>query len=224
MRRSWLLVLFFLSPTIGHAQASFDCSLAATPTEHAICAHDDLSQLDRQVAGAYRDARSAASPARRDAILKEQRAWLERRDACGPDRDCLARLMRERIAAVSVPTPAQGAGLTGLYCKEDSVMSLEEHGTSLRFDFMFFSAGHACGAGPLTAQRSGAGWTSISDGCRLNLTQEGAEMVVRSGTVDVCKSLYCGARAAIVEFRMPLTGKVPGVSQPFGDSIGEWDC
>lgn len=224
MRYLWFICLFILSSTISHAQASFDCSLAATPTENAICTHDDLSQLDRQMASAFRDARGAASQNQSDRILTEQRAWLGRRDACGSDRDCLSRVMRDRIDALTLPETTQSSGLTGLYCNDAAVMGLQEQGANLRFDFLFFSGGFSCGTGILTAQRSGAGWTSMSDGCRLNLTHEGGAMVVRTDTVAACQENYCGARAAITEFRMPLADKAPGISDPFIGGVGERPC
>lgn len=46
-------------------------------------------------------------------------------------------------------------------------------------------------------------------------------MVVRTYTVAACQVNYCGARAAITEFRMPLRGKVPGIFDPFIVGIGE---
>lgn len=224
LRYFWLLGIFMLLAPVARAQASFDCRLAATPVEIAICAHDDLSRLDKEMAGAFRSARGAASEGRRGQILDEQRAWIGRRNACGPDQDCLSRLMRDRIASLSAPVPAQIDGLTGLYCNAAGVMGLVEEGTRLRFDFMFFSDGYACGTETLTAERDEAGWTSVSDGCRLTLTREGEEMIVRTDTVEACQANYCGARAAITEFRMPLTGKAVGISDPFIGGVGERPC
>ncbi len=90
----------------AHAQASFDCSLAATPVEVTICASDNLSQLDRQLAVAYRAARAVASQYHSDQIRADQRAWIDRRNACGAAPDCLARLLRDRIASLISPVPA----------------------------------------------------------------------------------------------------------------------
>ncbi len=224
MRYFWLIALFIAQASGANAQASFDCSLAQTPVELTICAFGDLSQLDLQMAGAYRAARGAASQSRSNQILADQRAWIFHRNNCGPDRDCLSRVIRDRIASLSVIAAPPNDGLTGLYCNEAGTMGLQEQGTSLRFDFMFFSGGFACGTSVLTAQRSGSGWTSVSDGCRLTLTHEGTDMVVRTDTVAACQAIYCGARAAITEFRMPLTGKVPGISDPFIGGVGERPC
>ena len=62
--------------------ASFDCALARSDVEQAICSARDLARLDRHVAEAYGDKLMWASDeAKRAAIRAEQRAWLKRRDA-----------------------------------------------------------------------------------------------------------------------------------------------
>lgn len=61
------------------------------------------------------------------------------------------------IAALSQNIVLIDGGLTGLYCNEAGVMGLQEQGTSLHFDFKFFSGGFACGNSVLTARRGGIG-------------------------------------------------------------------
>lgn len=63
--------------------ASFDCVLARSDVEQAICSSRDLARLDRHVAEAYSAKLMWASdePQRAAAIRQEQRAWLKRRDA-----------------------------------------------------------------------------------------------------------------------------------------------
>jgi len=215
-------VVFAASET--QAQASFDCNLAATTVEKTICADAALSKLDRQMADAFRNARKSTTKSKSASILADQRYWIGQRNACSSDRRCLTDSMRKRIADLNAPTADQTAGLTGLYCNDTGVMGLQEQGQNLRFDFLFFSGNFACGTQTLTAQRSGSGWSSSYNGCRMTLTKEGGAMVVRSDTINTCKALYCGAGAAISEFRMPLTGKIPGVTNPFTDTVGERQC
>ena len=221
-----LLALPFigLAPVEAQAQASFDCNLAATAVEETICADAALSQLDRQMADAFENARRSASRSKSASILADQRAWIGQRNSCSSDRSCLLNSMQNRIAALNAPMSVKTAGLTGLYCNDTGIMGLQEQGQNLRFDFLFFSGGHACGTQTLIAQRNGRGWSSSYNGCRMTLTLEGGAMVVRSDTVNTCKALYCGARAAISEFRMPLIGKVSGVTNPFADAVGERRC
>ncbi|NUH65860.1 DUF1311 domain-containing protein [Sulfitobacter sp. S0837] len=224
MRCLLALPFVMLAGFEAQAQASFDCNLAATTVEKTICADAALSKLDRQMADAFKSARRSASKSKSASILADQRAWIGQRNACSSDRRCLRNAMQKRIADLKAPTSVQTTGLTGLYCTDTAVMGLQEQGQNLRFDFMFFSGHFACGTGVLTGRRSGSGWTSSSNGCRLTLTKEGGSMVVRSDTVDTCRALYCGAGAAISEFRMPLSGKVPGVTNPFAEAVGERQC
>jgi uncharacterized protein YecT (DUF1311 family) len=63
--------------------ASFDCALARSDVDQAICSSRDLARLDRHVAEAYSAKLMWASdePQRAAAIRQDQRAWLKRRDA-----------------------------------------------------------------------------------------------------------------------------------------------
>ena len=62
--------------------ASFDCALARTAVEQAICSSRELARLDRHVAEAYTSKLMwADDEVKRVAIRAEQRAWLKRRDA-----------------------------------------------------------------------------------------------------------------------------------------------
>lgn len=73
--------------------ASFDCKLAATPDEVAICTNDELSSLDDAVAASFRQARAV-----KRAIVKPiSRSLLAERNACGGDIDCLRSAMTKAI-------------------------------------------------------------------------------------------------------------------------------
>jgi uncharacterized protein YecT (DUF1311 family) len=82
--------------------ASFDCALAASAMEHAICSDPALARLDRQVAEAYgASLRAMADPAGKDAARQKERQWLAVRDqTCGPAPACLDGLYRDRLAAL----------------------------------------------------------------------------------------------------------------------------
>lgn len=62
--------------------ASFDCDAARTDVERAICADDQLGREDELLAEAYGAVRKEMPIADRAGLLREQRAWLRRRDAC----------------------------------------------------------------------------------------------------------------------------------------------
>lgn len=85
--------------------ASFDCGKAATWVEQAICRDPDLSVLDERMAEAFRAARAGAADP--DALLGEQRRWLERRNGCG-NTTCLHALYEARVRALRT-----AAGQTG---------------------------------------------------------------------------------------------------------------
>lgn len=62
--------------------SSFDCVLARSDVEQAICSSRDLARLDRHVAEAYADKLTwAENDAKRATARQAQRAWLKVRDA-----------------------------------------------------------------------------------------------------------------------------------------------
>ncbi len=77
--------------------ASFDCGLAATPVEKAICTSPQLERLDTQLGQAYAQARKACP----DKNLQiAQRSWLrDRRNRCA-DEPCLISAYQARLAAL----------------------------------------------------------------------------------------------------------------------------
>lgn len=85
------IVLGALSATKGHA-ASFDCKKAGTQVEKAICATPKLGQLDEDLMAAYKKVAATEK--------QSQRAWLEYRNTCGPDLQCLIEMYKSRIAVL----------------------------------------------------------------------------------------------------------------------------
>ncbi|MCM0083312.1 lysozyme inhibitor LprI family protein [Geomonas sp. Red32] len=84
--------------------ASFDCKSAKSKAEKMICSNATLSKLDDDLALAYAQALIAAPD--REALKKEQRAWVRgKRNACSDVR-CMASTYQERIGALSKPHPA----------------------------------------------------------------------------------------------------------------------
>ena len=116
-----LFAVFFLASTLGLfvgpgvAQAeevgpSFECDKASTAVEHAICASEILSDLDRSLSHAFRAAMQDLyfdSP-EEWSLRVEQRQWnKERQSKCASVRnlgsqyeECLASIYRMRIAAL----------------------------------------------------------------------------------------------------------------------------
>ncbi len=86
---------------------AFDCTLAKTVTEKAICGSPALTAKDRQLNAAYRTALAAQPAAQTERLKKAQRAWLKENDsACAGAEDCLAKRYDGRIAALNQAAPA----------------------------------------------------------------------------------------------------------------------
>jgi len=79
--------------------AGLECSRAATATEKAICADQNLRKLDVQLSTAY-GRLAAAQPAQRGALRRAQADWLKTRDRCGADTGCIAMRHEERLTAL----------------------------------------------------------------------------------------------------------------------------
>ncbi|MES3023559.1 MAG: lysozyme inhibitor LprI family protein [Pseudomonadota bacterium] len=103
----------------GLAQAaSFDCAKARSDTEKRICADPAVSQLDGELALAYRDTLAAA---RHKAALKGwQKQWLVAvRDNCA-DAACLKRAYADQITELREhrQAVAAGGGVSGRYDRQ----------------------------------------------------------------------------------------------------------
>jgi uncharacterized protein len=70
--------------------ASFDCEQASLPAEKAICGNDNMSKLDARTAGMYFTILGSDAPATTIAEVEaSQRKFLQARNACGADINCL---------------------------------------------------------------------------------------------------------------------------------------
>jgi uncharacterized protein YecT (DUF1311 family) len=61
---------------------AINCKEATTEIDKTICASSELKAMDREIAALYDEARSDADPSEREAILNDQRAFLDQREAC----------------------------------------------------------------------------------------------------------------------------------------------
>jgi uncharacterized protein len=80
-----------LAMTLAPATAaSFNCGHAILAAEEAICGNDNLSRLDEQTAGMYfLIVGSGAPKATVSEVKASQRKFIEQRNACGANVDCL---------------------------------------------------------------------------------------------------------------------------------------
>ena len=93
-----------------HAQAvtpSFDCKSNHGPDETAVCGNNELSRLDNEMATAYRNALSTASPDATAQLRSIQRDWLNKRKNCGASNVCLKELYERRLVELGVHAPGE---------------------------------------------------------------------------------------------------------------------
>jgi uncharacterized protein len=95
---SIVAVFQILNASVTHAQQpGFDCAAATTVDEITICGNAALSQLDRQLETLYVALRENLTLGNRTALRDTQRFWLQKRNACGQNTQCIANLYRGRI-------------------------------------------------------------------------------------------------------------------------------
>ena len=80
---------------IPSTAASFDCSKAAGFAETTICSDVPLAMADRGIDETYQFLLQHSTPEAREAIRREQRDWLRRRNTC-TERQCLEQALDAR--------------------------------------------------------------------------------------------------------------------------------
>ena len=81
----------------GVTGPSFDCAKAATPTERAMCADQNIWPKDRAMNSIYGWIRNNVETDLRKGILAVQRSWLAIRNDGGGDRQCLNSVYDQRL-------------------------------------------------------------------------------------------------------------------------------
>ena len=89
-------IVLAAAPTSPASAQSFNCRYARTPDEVRVCNSLHLRGEDERLSEKYSRLRNEVGGAERRRLIREQRAWLNQRRACGSDHDCLARAYRMR--------------------------------------------------------------------------------------------------------------------------------
>lgn len=86
-----LLVLSaaLINPASAADYAPLDCKAAGLPTERTICSDYGLGQNEARVATLYQVTTSLVAMGQRGSIQDDQRAFLQKRDACGSNAACI---------------------------------------------------------------------------------------------------------------------------------------
>jgi uncharacterized protein len=100
-----IAVTSLLGPGVAWGQPSFDCAMAASPVERAICRNDKLGDADRELAVAYGALVDRLSGPPKDHLIKDQVRWLDdRAKACTGEiaavTRCLAARYTQRLATL----------------------------------------------------------------------------------------------------------------------------
>ena len=89
-----ILLLSFIS-AYAHA-ASFNCNAAKTQTEHTICDTRSLNDADVKMATTYNIIRKLVPMGTRGVIQDQQVKWLQLRDQCQDNVNCLTEVYKMR--------------------------------------------------------------------------------------------------------------------------------
>jgi uncharacterized protein len=89
---------------------SFNCAAVSAPAETAICNDADLAEMDNQLARQFSTRLMAMPAASTNAFRQEQARWLQSRNACGADKDCLAGSYRARLQQLGQTSIDTGSG------------------------------------------------------------------------------------------------------------------
>lgn len=207
----WLAL--FLAPLQASA-ASFDCALAKTKVEKAICADKELSALDERMAAAYKNQLKAWQGKIETYVKADQRQWLSTvRTADAPQGEiealcpaaelagCLKSLHNARVNVLESKNYLYGGvykrGTTAKLLLWPSTGSEFNAGAIVRdgaFRRTITGIAHARVVGPNVLETElgdGSGLEDIADTCKLTLTFSDLAVQVRQ-TGPCSKADYAG--------------------------------
>ncbi len=79
----------------------FDCRNAELASEQMICRNDRLAALDERMSGLYADLKAAyGSRFQRDSLKAYQHQFLDARDSCGRDVECIKGAYLDQISVL----------------------------------------------------------------------------------------------------------------------------
>ncbi|HVZ04642.1 hypothetical protein [Hyphomicrobium sp.] len=97
-----LAALGLLALQAGEASAQeFDCRKAELASERTICRNDVLAALDEKASNLYGELKqSYRSTSQRDRLKRYQRQFLDARDDCGHDTECIKGAYLDQISVL----------------------------------------------------------------------------------------------------------------------------
>ena len=91
-----LIIVLAACGSVPVFAASFDCKKAQSETEKAVCEHRILNDADVKMATTYQILRRLVPMGMRSIIQNEQVKWLELRDQCQANLQCLNHVYQMR--------------------------------------------------------------------------------------------------------------------------------
>jgi uncharacterized protein YecT (DUF1311 family) len=181
--------------TLGaHAAPSYDCNKAASAAEKEICRVPNLQWFDRQLARLYKLARAQAG-ANTPAIIASQRDFIENRNACNADADCIERAYKSRLTELSPQVNVYEPFAE--YRSDNGTLTIVRFGFEAGLNILTVGGnGHTCVFETDHATVGGKGVVRWNDkACRMTIVPNDSEASLRLETKN-CQD-YCGMRAVM---------------------------
>lgn len=179
--------------TLGaQAAPSYDCNKAVSTAEKEICRVPNLQWFDRQLARLYKLAREQAG-ANTPAIIASQRDFIESRNACKADDDCIERAYKARLTELSPQVNVYEPFAE--YRSPNGTLTIVRFGFEAALNILTVGDnGHTCTFETDHATVGGKGVIRWRDkACRMTIVPNDSEAALRVETKN-CQD-YCGMRA-----------------------------
>lgn len=193
-----LTVAVLLAAMPASANPSFSCAKAKSAAEKTVCDVPNLQWTDRQMARLYKLALTQKPQLRRP-IRAGQRSFLNLRDACRDDSDCIERAYRARLTELSRYVNVYGAFAEYQPEGMGGSMWIVRFGYDAALRILTVGGGdHTCWFDTDSAPQGGKGVIRYTgqgaDTCRMTIAPDGdGVMVVQTKNC----SDYCGMRAIL---------------------------
>ncbi|MCC6377839.1 MAG: hypothetical protein IT519_03390 [Burkholderiales bacterium] len=188
MTQVLVVAVLVLPASVLAAKPSFDCAKATARVEQLVCRDDALAKLDWRMVVLFRKAEESAPGERaRIALRDAQRAWPQKRNACGRSADlraCTLHAYRARISELQVQSGEARSPMATLYdCGRLGTASVHYYlGTELPVAALSFGVGQqelaVAGSPDPGAAYEGPRHTLRNDGARALVSPRGQPDVV----------------------------------------------
>lgn len=203
MQRSVLAVMIatglaaMAAPETSDAQ-SFDCAKAGTAIEKQICDDPNLGLMDSELGSVYGSLAKSLSGEAQSELRANERAWIQKRNACDTQSDCVTKAYVQRLTQLSKQHGLFMGWSGDFESWADIQLSIVERDSS-SYDISLSGAAQnwTC-SGTLTARLSkdDNSLTVSHDGATVTIQSAGTGVWVPDGIDAIARSKgFCGALA-----------------------------